>query len=82
MCLILVMLQPRHEIKVDNFFCLVFCSMIPYRYMVSIMRKTLYGEFQMFTSACILFSKMPCKFLHFVSTPPITLQIRAKVFYV
>jgi hypothetical protein len=73
MGLILVMVQPRHEIKLDKRFCLVFCPMIPYGYMVSIMRKTLCGEFQMFASAGILFSKMPCKFLHFVSIPPTTL---------
>ncbi len=78
--LILVMLQPRHEINVDKLCCLVFCAMIPYGYMVSIMRKTLCGEFQMFTSVGILFSIMSCKCLYFVRIPPTTLQIWAKVF--
>jgi hypothetical protein len=74
------MLQPRHEIKLDKLFCLVFCPVITYGYMVSITRKKVCGEFQVLASAGILFSKMPCKFLHFVNIPPTTLRIWAKVF--
>jgi len=37
------MLQPRHEIKVDKLFCLVFCAMIPYGYMVHYEKNIMWG---------------------------------------